>query len=190
MNLIVHLLLLAALSGLAGAAWVAQRPADLGGIRQAAPDDTRRPRDVLDDLKQAAIKRSAVFEITEADLNHHLARVLQAGTLPPLNRWAAFARAAAALQPGQLEVTLVWEVLGSPRTATFRFHIQRLEGSFRVVLTGGSYGRLRVPRGLLRPMLPALEQLGLALEQEIQALFQMNQIQISEHKLVIDPRFP
>lgn len=189
MNFLLHLLLLLVLSALSGALWVAQRPADVPAPSPPA-EGARRPRDVLDDLRQAGIKRSSVFEISEADLNLHLSRVLQGATLPPASRWAGFQRIAVSLQPEVLEATLLWHVLDRPRTVTLRFKVVRLDSTFRVTLTGGSYGHLEVPRGLLRPMFPTLDRLSQALSREIQALFQMNQIRITEGRLVIDPRFP
>jgi hypothetical protein len=42
----------------------------------------------------------------------------------------------------------------------------------------------------MRPLRPALISLSAVLKEEIQALFQMNQVRIAEGKLSLDPRFP
>lgn len=186
MKFLVHSLLLVAFAALAGAAWVAHRPA---AVPQAG-EPAKRPRDVLDELKQAAIKRSAVFEISEQELNLHLARVLESSTRPPLDRWTRFSRLAVALQPEVLEATLVWDMGGAERTVSLRFQAARGEGAFDVELIDGSYGRLHVPRGLLRPLQPLLTQLGMVFGEEIRALFQMNQVRVAQGRLVLDPRFP
>lgn len=193
MNFFLQLLQLLTFSALCGALWVAQRPI----IDEAQPshpppptsENARRPRDVLDDLKQAAIKRSAIFEITEPDLNLHLNRVVS-GDTTTVASYVVFEHLYLRLHADEAHAILQWRVFGKPRTVSFTFRIVRLENRFRVTLTGGSYGHLRVPRGLMRPMLPALDSIGQVLSEEIQALFQMNQIQLAEGRLVIDPRFP
>lgn len=186
MKFLVHLALLVVFAALAGAAWVAHRPA-------ATPppgEPAKRQRDVLDELKQAAIKRSAVFEISEPELNQHLARVLEARARPPLERWTQFRRLAVSLRPEELEATLVWDIAGAERTVSLRFQAARQDSAFEVQLVGGSYGRLEVPRGLLRPLQPLLRQLGSVFAEEIGALFQMNQVRVAQGRLVLDPRFP
>lgn len=188
MKFLFHLLLLIGLSALTGAAWVAHRPTAIAPVEPAKPG--ARQRELVDDLKQAAIKRSAVFEVSEAELNRHLAKTLK-GNLPlPAGEWATFERLALELEPEIAHATLVWKVRNHLSTATVDFRIARQEKSFRVEVVGGRYGHLEVPHGLLRPLAPALEKLATTLQEEIQALFQMNQIQLAQDKLVLDPRFP
>lgn len=188
MKFISHLLLLIALSALAGAAWVAHRSVTVAPLELPKPG--ARQRDFVDDLKQAAIKRSAIFEISEAELNRHLAKVLQGRLKDPAGRWIMFERLAVELEPDIAHATLVWNARGHRSTATVDFKVQRLEETFRVEVVGGRYGHLQVPRGMLRPLAPALESLSRVLKDEIQSLFQMNQIQLAQDKLVLDPRFP
>lgn len=185
-----HLLLLTTLSALAGAAWVAHRPADLAGVNGLQAGDPARPRDVVDELKQVGIKRSAIVEVSEADLNRHLARVLAAKLPAQLEPWAAFERLVLDLEPDVARLTLVWNLRGHRSTATVDLRVVRQAQAFRTEITGGGYGRLRVPRGLLRPLAPALTGLAAALQEEIDALFQMNQMRVLKDKLVLDPRFP
>lgn len=185
---LLHLCLLVALSALAGAAWVAHRPGTLPPLEPPRPG--ARQRELVDDLKQAAIKRSAVFEISEAEINRHLAKVLTARMLKQSGRLVQFERLAVELEPEKARIILVWNLRGHLSTAEVDLQIQRREQVFRAEVTGGAYGHLRVPHGLLRPLNPALEKLADTLQDEIQALFQMNQIQIAQDKLVLDPRFP
>lgn len=185
---LLHLCLLVALSALAGAAWVAHRPGTLPPLEPPRPG--ARQRELVDDLKQAAIKRSAVFEISEAEINRHLAKVLTARMLKQSGRLVQFERLAVELEPEKARIILVWNLRGHLSTAEVDLQIQRRDQVFRAEVTGGAYGHLRVPHGLLRPLNPALEKLADTLQDEIQALFQMNQIQIAQDKLVLDPRFP
>ncbi|GAA5147866.1 hypothetical protein GCM10023213_43170 [Prosthecobacter algae] len=188
MKFLFHLLLLIGLSALSGAAWVAHRPAAIAPVEPAKPG--ARQRELVDDLKQAAIKRSAMFEVSEAELNRHLAKALTGTLQAPAGEWASFERVAVELEPDLAHATLVWKVRDHRSTATVDFRIARQEKAFRVEVVGGRYGHLDVPHGLLRPLTPALEKLAITLQEEIEALFQMNQIQLAQDKLVLDPRFP
>jgi hypothetical protein len=183
-----HLLLLLALSALTGAAWVAHRPAVLQA--SAALKEGTKPRDLVDDLKQAAIKGSGIVEISEAELNRHLSKVLTARMKAPLDQWASFDHLHLDLKTDVASATLAWKVAGHLSTVTVDLSVARLDKVFRIEVVGGAYGHLQVPRGLLRPLAPALNGLSMALEEEIQALFQMNQVRVAEDKLVLDPRFP
>ena len=190
MKFLFHLLLLVAFSALTGAAWVAHRPASLAGIGGLeAPIKTAKPRDVLDDLRQAAIKRSALLEISESDLNRYLANSLVYKVQPPLGDWVKFDRLVVDLEADIARVILVWNLRGHRSTATVDLRIVRLEKTFHVEVIGGRYGHLEVPRGLLRPLMPVLVSISKTLEEDIQALFQMNQVRLTKDKLVLDPRF-
>ncbi len=177
-----------ALSALAGAAWVAHRPAAIRTFDSAKPG--AKTHDLVDELKQAAIKGSGIVEINEAELNRHLGRVLTAKMAPALAQAVKFDRLNVDLEPETAHVTFVWNMLGHPSTATVDLKVQRLEKVFRVEVVGGAYGHLRVPRGFLRPLAPALRGISEALHDEIQALFQMNEVTFAQNKLVLDPRFP
>lgn len=175
------------LSLLAGAAWVAHRPADLPKI--AAPN-AAKVDDLLDIMRQTTIKRAAVMEISEAEINRHLATTL-AGKIPGiLGGWINFDGARFDLEPGSARLFLIWKIKGYTRTASVDLGISRDGKNFRVELLRGAYGHLQMPRGMMRPLYPSLEVLAEALDPEIRALFLMNKITIAKDKLVLDPRFP
>ncbi len=185
---LIHLLLLTTLSALAGAAWVAHRP--VTPPEGVAIKGSGKNRDPVDELKQAAIKGAGVIVINETEVNRHLGKVLIARRQGPLARWVQFESLHLALEPDVAHATLVWNVSGHYSTATVDLRVARLEKNFRIEIVGGAYGHLKVPRGLLRPLAPVLQSLSEALQEEIHALFQMNQVRVAEHKLVLDPRFP
>lgn len=190
MKFLFHLLLLVAFSALAGAAWVAHRPASLAHIAGLEPAaKPGKGRDVFDELRQASIKRSAILEVSEADLNRHLAACLASKPQPPLGQWVKFERIVVDLEPEIAHAILIWRVDGHRSTATIDLRVARRGKAFEVEVVGGRYGHLEVPRGLLRPLTPVLESLSRALEEDIQALFQMNQVKVVKDKLVLDPRF-
>jgi len=149
-----------------------------------------KARDIMDDLKQAAIKGSGIVEINEGELNRHLGRVLDARVAPSLGQWVKFERLNVDLEPEVAHITMMWDLHGHRSTATVDLKVERLEKVFRIEVVGGAYGHLAVPRGLLRPLVPALRGLSEALHEEIQALFQMNEVTFAQNKLVLDPRYP
>lgn len=184
---LLHLILLGALSALTGAAWVAHRPANLPSPAQ--PKEGIRTRDLVDELKQAVIKGNGVVEISEDELNRHLKKVLMGRIAAPLTDWVQWDSLTFRLKPEVAQMHLGW-LIGSHRsTVTLNLRVVRLDKVFRIEVLSGAYGHLEVPRGLLRPVLPALKSLATVLEEEIQALFQMNQVRVADGKLVLDPRF-
>lgn len=190
MKALRHTLLLLVFSALSGAVWVAHRPAGWPELQR--PDPARKPPlSVLDQLGQAAIKRSAPFEISEARLNEYLhvtlAPALAAGAL---KRWLTLESPQIDLQEGRAALRLRWRLGGRHACdLTVNLALKREDDHYRVEITDGAYGRLRVPRGLLHPVRGALARLAAALEPEINALFQMNQVRLTEDKLLLDPRF-
>lgn len=167
--------------------WVAHRPAELPKV--AAPSAAKAD-DLLDSLHQTAIKRAAVIEISEADINRHLATTL-AGKIPGmLGGWVSFDGARIDLEPDSARLFLVWKVKGYTRTASVDLALSRDDKDFHVEVLRGAYGHLQMPRGMMRPLYPSLEALAHALDPEIRALFQMTQVTIAKDKLVLDPRFP
>jgi hypothetical protein len=175
------------ISMLAGAAWVAHRPADIPGI---VVSNSAKTEDLVDTLRQAAIKRAAVIEISEADINRHLATTLNGKIGGLLGGWVAFDGARIDLEPNSARLFLIWKIQGHTRTASVDLSITRDADHFQVDLLRGAYGHLQMPRGMMRPIYPSLRALAEALDPEIRALFQMTQITIDKDKLVLDSRFP
>jgi hypothetical protein len=184
---LLNILRLFVISALAGAAWVAHRPA----IMPTAPSASNaKADDMLDMLRQTAIKRAAIMEISEAEVNRHLAATLAARIANPLGDWAAFDGARLDLEQGSARLFLVWKLKGHVRTVSVDLAISRDEDKFHIELLRGSYGHLDMPRGMMRPLYPVLRAVAEALDPEIRALFQMTKITIAKDKLVLDPRFP
>lgn len=182
-----QILRLLGISLLAGAAWVANRPAELPKV--AAPN-TAKAEDLLDTLNQTAIKRAAVIEISEADINRHLATTLSGKIQGVLGGEVFFDGARIDLEPNNARLILIWKIHGYTRTTSVDLAINRDEKEFHVVVMRGAYGHLQMPRGMMRPLDPFLQALAAAMDPEIRALFQMTQITIAKDKLVLDPSFP
>ena len=172
---------------LAGATWVANRPAD---VPQVAPPSSAKADDLMDILRQTTIKRAAVMEISEAEINRYLATTLTGKIPGALGSWSSFEGARFDLEPGRARLFLIWSVHGHVLTASIDLAIDRDDKDFHVELQRGAYGHLQLPRGMMRPLYPTLRALAEALDPEIRALFQMNKITIAKDKLILDPRFP
>ncbi len=182
-----QILRLLLISALAGAAWVAHRPA---ALPESAASGKVKTDDILDMLRQTAIKRAAVMEISEAEVNRRLASTLAGKTASSFGGWVVFDGVRVDLEPDRARVFLVWQLKGQTRTASVDLAINRDADHFHVEMLGGAYGHLQMPRGMMRPLYPALRAVAEALDPEIRALFQMTQITIAKDKLVLDPRFP
>lgn len=175
------------ISALAGAVWVAHRPAELP---QTSAAKTGKSDDILDLMRQSAIKRAAPMLVSEDDVNRHLTSVL-AGRMPAgAGDWVAFDGVRIDLEPDCARLFLVWKIKGQERTASVDLAISGDDEDFHVEILRGAYGHLEMPRGMMRPLYPALRSVADALDPEIRALFQMTKITITKDKLVLDPRFP
>lgn len=141
-------------------------------------------------LRQTAIKRAAVMEISEADINRRLTNTLTGKATNSLGGWVVFDGVRIDLEQDRARVFLVWQLKGQTRTASVDLAISRDADHFHVEMLGGAYGHLQLPRGMMRPLYPALRAVAEALDPEIKALFQMTKITIAKDKLVLDPRFP
>jgi hypothetical protein len=81
-------------------------------------DHTAKADDLLDLLRQTAIKRAAVMEISEAEVNRHLATTLTGKVGKMLGKWTAFDGARIDLEPDRARLFLVWKLKGFTRTAS------------------------------------------------------------------------
>jgi hypothetical protein len=190
-KLLLHLLILVTLSGLTAAAVLSHLPPEKT-VPMPASDPETPPRDLLDLLGQAAIKRSGMLEITEAELNRYLAETFQGAQAGRTGGYLAFDRVAVDIEPQGARVMLFWKNKQAHLTmASLDLTLGRTEDgkNFRVEIQRGAYGRLPVDRGFLLPVLPAFETLAAACEREITALFQMTKIDFAKDKLVLDSRF-
>lgn len=162
------------------------RPADVQGIKASLKQPAT---DLLERIEQAVWRRSAPLELSEADVNHYIASNLAGQQKYPSALLAKFDRVAVSFQPGLCRVWLFWTVAKHPVAAALDFTVTRDKRDFVVEPRGGSLGRLAVFRGAVSTLVPAVRSLCEALDEEIHAVFQMNQIRFEKNKVVLDPRF-
>lgn len=190
-----NLLITVWIAFLTAAAVESHRPAALGGVQGLEAPGKQPAPELLDRIEQAVWRRNAPLEISEADVNRYLAaavtgrQVGASGMLATFERVALSFHGADSGRPAFCRAWLVWNAGGRRSNAAIDFTINREPQQFIVEPRGGSLGRLPVFRGALAALLPGLRSLCVALDEEIEVVFQMNQIRFERHKVILDPRF-
>jgi hypothetical protein len=184
------------LAFLAAVAVESHRPATLDGVEGLTlPKANTTAPDLLDRMEQAVWHRNQPLEITESDINRYLATAISGSQKGISSSLASFDRVAVNLHPARKDhpqscvVWFRWTSLGMPCTASLEFTLKREHNNYVIEPVRGTFGHLPVFRGALAVLIPGCRSLGAAFEEEIHALFQMNQITFMENKVVLEPRF-
>ncbi len=187
---VANVFLVAWLGLFTAAAIEAHRSADWSGVKgTVAPTGKESPPDLLGRMEQVAFRRNQPMDLTEAEVNRYLARVITGSQSGPTAAAAQFERVALDFEPDVCRVIFSWNVAGQVHaSASLEFTLRRDGENFVVEPRQGTYGRLPVFRGMMCAMMPALESLCAALDDEIHAVFQMNQIRFGKDKVTLDPR--
>lgn len=186
----INLLLVLWLGLLTAAAIQSHRSADWSKVKGlSAPQGKEAPPDLLDRMEQAAWRRNAPLELGEAEVNRYLARIIAGNQQGASGTAAKFERVALDFEPDRCRVIFAWNVAGrASESAALDFTLQREGENFVIEPRQGSYGRLPVLRGMMCALMPALDSLCAALDDEIHTVFQMNQIRFAQDKVFLDPR--
>jgi hypothetical protein len=188
---VINVLLVLWLGLLTAATIESHRSADWSHVKglSAPAAGKETPPDLLLRMEQVAFRRTAAMELTEAEVNRYLTRVVSGIQHGPTAAAARFERVALDFEPGLCRVIFSWNVAGrGPASATLDFTVKREGENFVVEPRQGSYGRLPVPRGMMVALMPALRSLCATLEDEVRAVFEMNQIRFVQDKVILDPR--
>lgn len=190
LRFIINVFLVLWLGLLTAATIESHRGADWSRVKGiAAPQGKQAPPDLLGRMEQAAWRRNATVKLGEAEVNRYLARVISGRQHGPTAAAAQFERVALDFEPDFCRVIFSWNVAGrGAASATVDFTVKREGENFVIEPRHGSYGRLPVFRGMMCALMPALESLCGALDDEIRAVFQMNQIQFGQDEVILDPR--
>jgi hypothetical protein len=132
------------------------------------------------ELEQVLIKQVSPAEITAQSINQALAARLPP---PPLQSLSC------SLQEEVCSLYLTFIVKEQLLHARVDLAVQRDGSTFHVTVLRGAYGQLSVPRGLLMPLRPLLDQLAAHYAPELKALFAIPRLKFVPGKLVLDPRF-
>lgn len=164
------------------------RPANLNAVPGLDAGSKTAPVDLLDLVEQSVWHRNTPLELAEVDVNRYLATVLNGRQSGPSAFLAQFDRVALDFQPGICRVLFLWNSRRSRSTASLDFTVTRDRKKFVIVPVAGSYGRLPVFRGALAILIPACRSLCTALDADVRAILQMNEIRFEKHKVILDPR--
>lgn len=177
------------LSGLAAAVVLAHRTPDLSAVQTMLKPKEQALHNLPSKLEETAVKQSTTLEISEGEINEYLARRFSGAQKGPSARFAKFDRLLIDLEDGICRVHLCWDVLGHRTVATVELSVSRDTDHFEIEIKKGAYGCLQVPRGLLPLLLPALEEVQHACQQEIDGLFKLPHIKLAKDKVVVDSNF-
>lgn len=200
------LFLLVAAGGLATAIYSAVQPQDLTDLATppAKPIAQREMKEVL----KNAIDRGYPLTLQEAEINQWLGRTLVCKQGGLLAESVKFDRVWVRLEDRRAEVVMERHFLGRPFTVSMFVQVERVEGpqgafteihlhggpyhaDFPNPPRGGRFGKLVVPQGFLRLVMPAYEKLAAQFPDEIElALRSMSRIRMEKGSLVLDPREP
>lgn len=164
-------------------------PADLKDVTGLEAASKTASEDLHDRIEQSVWHRSTPLELGEAAVNRYLASALIGTQSGPSGLMARFDRVALDFQPGVCRVWFIWKSHDWRTTASLDFTVKRDKQEFVIVPVAGSFGRLPVFRGALAVLIPACRSLCVALDPDIRAILQMNDIRFEKHKVVLDPRF-
>jgi hypothetical protein len=189
-----NLLLTLWLSFLVAAVVESHRPAALEGVQGLDSAKVSAP-DLLDRMEQSIYHRNAPLDLSEAEINRYLATTVSGSQKGVTSHLAGFDRVALSFRPAQKNtpqscvVWFQWTSFNLPCTASIEFTLKREKNTYVIEPVRGSLGRLPVFRGALATLIPGCRSLCAAFDEEIHALFQMNQITFGKNKLMLEPRF-
>lgn len=162
------------------------------------------------DLKvvmQNSLDRDYPLTLTEEEINGYLAKTLKLQQGGALAQSAKLSGIWVRLEDGRAEVVLERKIFGRTQTVSMYLQVERMEQPDGTLVTeisrhggamfpnfapkprlGGRIGRLSIPEGYLRLVLPAFEQVAAALSQESDlALQRMSRVRIENNKLILQP---
>ena len=188
MRALVQLLRFFVLSAALGAAILFYQAPNLAGINRAASEGLE-PENLADTVSQVVIKQAGKQTLGEGDINAFLASSIASRQSGLSMSFATPEEVVCDLKADRAALHLCWSVFGHRVHASADFTVARQGKELVFDLTGGSYGRLAVPRYCLGPLRPALQGLVTACQPEIQALLSLPKLSIVNEKLVLDPAF-
>lgn len=165
------------------------------------------PRNIQEVLTKA-VEGNYSVTLTEADINQMFQTELEAKQGGMFSSDASIKRVLVRLKDGLAEVIILREMFGVEMTVSMYIQIQQTEdrdgittkihshsGNFEKKSTlphvGGRFGKLRVPAGFLRAVLPDYVKIADALSEEIDLGFhKMARFKIEENRVTLDPRAP
>jgi len=196
---------IATISGLLFSLFLLFQPQSLDGI--GGMDTAVGGRDVSAILRESQ-QRQVPVTLSEAEINQWLARTLETKQGGRFEDSVEFKRVVVRLTEGLAEVVMERELGGRTMTVSMFFLIKEVRdgNSLRTELNfhgggyaswlpsparGGRFGKLPVPQGFLRLVMPSYEALAETLSDELDNGFKrMVHIRFEDKQITLDPRIP
>lgn len=201
-----RLLFLVVCFGILAAIYMMLQSQDLSDIDGYKSSSTA-PRNVQEVLSKA-VEGNYSVTLTEADINHMLQSQINAKQGGMLSSDASIKRILVRLKKDIAEVIIMRELFGKEITVSMYLQIQQTEDkdgiSTQIHLHGGDYnkssplpdiggrfGKVKIPQGFLRSVVPDYVKIAEVLAPEIELGFEkMARFEIQDKRVLLDPRRP
>lgn len=201
-----RLLILVVCFGFISAIYMIFQPQDLSDIDGYKSASTS-PRNIQEVLTKA-VEGNYSVTLTEADINQMFQNELVTKQGGMLSSDASIKRVLVRLKENLAEVIIQRDVFGQELTISMYIQIQQTEDRDGITTkvhlhdgdiekksilpnVGGRFGKLRVPQGFLKAVVPDYVKLANALSTEIDLGFdKMARFKIEEDRVTLDPRKP
>lgn len=191
MRLTRRAFLVICLGGLVAAVIQVYRPAHIDHLQpDANGGPPTPPRDLLGEMRKALTERNAPVEFSQEDLNRYLAATLQGELdLPFAGGHNGENPVRLLVEVRQDAADLHLDLVGARPRLTFMLscEIDPQDGGFIVRMHRGKAGRMPLYGGLLVPSLPAFQGLAEAFAPELEALFRMQRIELTDSGVRLHP---
>ena len=205
---LLALFMLIFLSGLGTALYFVATPQDLSDIGGYGPPAARDGSRDLKAVLRASLRHGHPLTLTEAELNRWLHRTLKARQGGLLAKYVTLDGVWLRLLDGRAEIIIERHIFGYPSTVSMFVMVEQLQSptgvqtlvhrhggpyheSLPKPMQGGRFGRLVVPQGFLKLVLPAYQNLAAIYREEISlALEDMARVRIEPQRLILQSREP
>ncbi len=141
--------------------------------------------DILEVIKDADAEALTEVELTEAMINGLLQRTLTAHDTGPVSEFVRHGRVWIYLHENRAEIVMERRVVGHSSTIAIEVELEATGRARTLTVTKGRFGRLPVPSGVLRLVLPAFASLKAAYAEEIAAILSSKKITFAPGKMIL-----
>ena len=190
LRILIKVVILGFLSAYAAATILVHCPADLSKIRGYGSQG-ENSEDILGLLSSAVKTRNQTVAIREEEINNYIAAHLEATQEGYSGDYVDFKGVWVDFAKDKCVIYMEREAFGRRSTVGLELKISREGDKFLTQFTAAHFGRIKLPSGFLLLVKHSFDRLVKdVFPEEIELIFQMNQIKFDEDRMVLDPRFP